>query len=201
MPKASSPLVFFQCCPVLESLPASLSPSGSFCSALSPGMPCPPQRTRLKSGALLAQLPVSLLGWLCPFLLPSPVLQPLRKVALCQLTRPTGCPLASPPLNLPSFPHHLFQLVPWQQCSVVGWEAWSELERSYLLRAGGRWAAQGEVRSPIMRCSSPEHTHTNTRVLQRGGVGSAQLVVGGRGTSTVPPSPFVSGQGVSVLLL
>lgn len=98
LPKPSSPLVFFQYCPLLESLPASQAPYVSSRHTAS--------SIDTVSGCIWG------LCWLSSPCLPLPgrprpfILQPpFYKVTLCQLT---CCLLASPHLSLPFFPHRWF---------------------------------------------------------------------------------------------
>lgn len=52
----------------------------------------------------------------------------------------------------------------------MGWEAWSVLFCSHLLRAGGQGAAGGEAQSPSTRCSLARCSRTNASCSAAGGL-------------------------------
>lgn len=139
LPKPSSPLVFFQYCPLLESLPASQAPYVQLSAPAHRVLHR--RRLWLHLGALLAQLT-----------LPSPPgpaasLHPTATVLQGDSVPADLLPsrISPPQFAILSPPFFFFHLVPLQRRGIATWETWSELVCSYLPRARGCWAARGEA--------------------------------------------------------
>lgn len=140
LPKPSSPLVFFQYCPLLESLPASQAPYVQLSAPAHRVLHR--HRLWLHLGALLAQLTLPSPPGPAASLHPTATILrghsvPADLLPFC--ISPPQFAIFSPPFFF------FFHLVPLQRRGIATWETWSELVCSYLLRARGCWAARGEA--------------------------------------------------------